>query len=133
MLGDEVIGALGELRTQAESLMIASGTVTRVTGTTTDTDGREIPEHSTVYTGPARLVRPATATQDLVVAGAPVTVQQPRLHFPVGAFRMQVGDVWTCTENPPDPSLVGRRYRLVAEAPAASLSVQYRVQVEEVL
>jgi hypothetical protein len=133
MLGDDIQQALVELRAHAESMMVSAGTVTRVDGTTTDVDGREVPHRTPVYTGTARLVRARTAPDQVLVAGASLTAQQPQLHFPVGAFRMRVGDVWTCTENPPDPTLVGRSYRLIGEAPAASLSVAYRVQVEEIL
>ena len=133
MIGDDVLVALDELRAQAESLMLATGTVSRTTGMSTDTDGREVPDTVAVYSGPARLMPPAIAAQQMVVAGATVTVQRHQLHFPVGSFRMQAGDVWTCTANPADPTLAGRKYRLVAEAPAASLSVAYRLLCEEAL
>lgn len=133
MIGDDVVWALDELRAQTESLMLSTGTVSRVVGMVDDGNGREVPQTQPVYTGKARLVRPAVSPQQITAGGATFTVQRPQLQFPVGSFQMRVGDVWTCTGNPLDPSLVGRRYRLTAEEPAGTIAVAYKVQVEEIV
>ncbi len=133
MIGDDVAEALPELREQAESLMRATITIVRVTGTTTDADGYEQPTTTPVYQGKARVVRSSQIATSADVAGRPTTIQRPQINLPVGAYQMQVGDVANVDTNPDDPSLAGRRYRISGEAPAGSVSVQYRVAAEEVL
>jgi hypothetical protein len=126
-------GALARGRAQAESLMRAAVTITRVSGTVRDTDGYDQPSTTPVYTGKARIVRATTAPNPVDVAGQTLTVVRPQINLPVGAYTMQVGDVATVTANPDDVSLVGHRYRLAAEAPAGSMSVQYKIPAEEIL
>lgn len=133
MIGDAIAGALGDLREQAESLMRSIVTVTRVTGTTRDADDRDVPATTVVYRGKARVMRTALSVATVDAAGRPVTVQRPPLAFPVAAYAMQVGDVATIVANPDDPSLVGHRYRITAEAPTGSIAVEYRVAAEEVI
>lgn len=134
MLGDELAAALPELRAQAESLMTTVGTVTRADGVTTDIGGREIPIHATVYTGRAKVSKTSSAIPESVSAtGADTAIQQVTMSFPVGSFRMRIGDVFTVSSNCPDPGMVGRVYRLVAESPSQTWAVAYRVQAEELL
>ncbi len=112
----------------AESLMIHEGHVTRVTGSGTS-GGREIPVTTTIYTGTAKLAGSNLAGKSAEVAGLTVQTQSPQVHFPVGAFVMHSGDLWTFTTGP----LAGRKYRLTGEAPARSFETAYRVQAEEIL
>lgn len=133
MIGDEVAASLAELRAQAESLMRATVTITRATGTVADADGRLGPQSAPVYEGKARVLRPSQVGAQVDAAGKPVTIQKPQINLPVGAYAARVGDLAVVTANPDDPNLAGHRYRVTAEAPAGSLLVQYRLAVEEVL
>lgn len=112
----------------AESLMAEQGTVTRVTGSTTS-GGREIPVTTTIYTGVGKLAGSTLAGKSAEVVGATVQTQSPQMHFPVGAFVMSTGDLWTFATG----TLAGRKYRLAGEAPARSYETAYRVQAEEIL
>lgn len=108
--------------------MTHHGRVTRVTGSGTS-GGRDIPVTATIYTGVGKLAGSNLAGKSAEVAGVTVQTQSPQVHFPVGAFVLRTGDLWTFTTGP----LAGRRYRLVGEAPARSYETAYRVQAEEIL
>ena len=100
VIGDTIAGVLPELQAQAENLMRDVCTISRVTGTTEDGDGREIPDRTVIY-GPA--VEPhkgkckvqANQLTDMSpeVGGATVTVQRYRVDIPVSAGPIEVGDL----------------------------------------
>lgn len=115
----------------ADRVLIAEGTVTRVTGLTVS-GGFDVPTTAMVYSGPLAVARSGTAAGQAEVAGASVTVQRVVVKFPVGAYVMQLGDVVTVTQNDLDPSMLGA-FRLVAEDPSATESVLYRVAAERAL
>lgn len=105
--------ALSRGRAIAESLMIDSCVVRRLTGTTIDPDTAAIVEvWADVYTGNAKSQTYEGYETNPDAAGHQVTQQRYAVHFPVGAFVPQVGDVieWTaCTH---DPALVGSQERI---------------------
>lgn len=71
---------------------------------------------------------PATPT----VGGATFTVLRSEVHFPVGAFTPDDGQVVTITACALDPLLVGRVFRVVSLL-HKSQATAYRLGVEEVV
>lgn len=126
-------------RRAAEQKMTDRCVVRRKTGeTTTDPETFEVvPVFEVVY-GPAvtpHKGRCKVQTYDAYEtnaesAGATVTTQRSNVHFPVGAFRMRVGDLVTITASV-DPFLVGRSYRLAQEAPVKTHATAYRCFIDE--
>ena len=95
VIGDTIAGVLPELWAQAESMMADMCTISRVTGTTEDVDGREIPDRTVIY-GPAGKCKvQANQLTDMSpeVGGATVSVQRYRVDIPVGAGPIEVGDL----------------------------------------
>lgn len=64
------------------------------------------------------------------MAGAALTTQRMRVDLPVGAYRINVGDIVTITASVDDPMLVGREFRISQEAPFKSQATAYRVFVD---
>ncbi len=129
VLGDDLAAVLPELQAQAESMMRDTATITRVTGTTTDTDGREIPETTEVYgptiephKGKCKLEANTLVDTSPTVGGATVTIQRYRVDIPVGAGPVQVGDLVECR---------GRQFRVTGLHEKTWQTAQ-RLPVEEV-
>jgi hypothetical protein len=131
-LAAEVLAALPGMRKQAESLMTDRCVVRRNTGeTATDPDTFEVvPVFDVLYAGKAKLSTYDAFESSHESAGATVTTQRSNVHFPVGAFAMQIGDVVTITASV-DPLLVGRSYRLAQQAPVKTHATAYRCFVDE--
>ncbi|MEE6273516.1 DUF6093 family protein [Georgenia sp. MJ206] len=124
-------------RVAAERWMRDRCVVRRLTGTTEDDDFVIHPVYEVVYgpDTPGRAGRCKIQTYDAYErtaesAGASQTTQRSNVHFPVGAFRMEEGDVLTVLSSV-DPMLVGRSYRIAQEAPVKSLATAYRVFIDE--
>lgn len=105
-------------RAHAERLMTSAGTIKRQTGTTTDpVTYVETPVYgTTVYTGVGR-VRMVKAVQGTTgaIPGAVAIKDELILSIPVdasGSEDVLPNDVWTCTANPLDPSIVGVPMRI---------------------
>lgn len=125
----EVIGALQTGRTLAESLMVDACRVTRE-----DPDG-EVDDQTgarprvTVYEGRAKSQTYEAYEQTPEAGGHRYTVQRYAVHFPVGAFVPEVGDVVEWTACPYDASRVGVRERITAPF-SKSLATAQRVFVD---
>lgn len=130
MLGDTIREALPRLRAQAESMMVDTCTVRRVTGELTDDDGNVTPAYVAVYSGKCRVPPPTVQASTPEVGGASMTVRRQEIHFPVGAFRPTVGQVIDITGCPTDPFMVGRTFRVTDPGTGANATA-YRVAVEE--
>lgn len=131
MLGDDIAAALPELRAQAESLMTETVQVTRRTGWG-ESGGRQIPQHSAVYTGCAGLGRSGVQPAEVGGPGQQLAAQQQIVKFPIGTYLPQDGDqVEFLTGS--QAHLVGVRMRLIGAAPASSQSVQYRMLAERIV
>jgi hypothetical protein len=91
--------------------MVDTVTITRVTGSTTDTDtGVVAPTTATVYTGRAKIQQSEVPTGEPRNLGeASVLVVRLELHLPVSATGLLIDDVATVTASVLDPDLVGKR------------------------
>lgn len=93
-------GAIARGQRAAERLMTDTCTISRITGTTQDADGREIPARTVIY-GPSiephkgRCKVQANQLTDMSpeVGGATVTVQRYRVDVPVSVGPVEVGDL----------------------------------------
>ena len=95
--------------------MTTLGIIQRDTGATTQDPVtlEETPVFETVYTGKCKLKFPGMQPAEVSVPGMVVVEQDAILSLPVdGSGGVKVDDIWTCTENVLDPSLVGVSLRI---------------------
>lgn len=112
--------------------------IRRVLGQETDRDtGKVVPKLSDpVYPNPIHPVGKVKVQsyegyeQEKNTASTQVTVQRLSCHLPVGAYKINVGDIIEITESALDPLLVGRKYRITQEAPFKTFATSYRVFVD---
>jgi hypothetical protein len=109
-----VTGALLEGRRLAESLMVDTCSVTRE-----DPDAPENPvtgqrERVQVYAGRAKSQTYEAYEQTPEAGEHQYTVQRYAVHFPIGAFVPEVGDVVEWTACPYDAARVGTQERITA-------------------
>lgn len=129
---DRILAALPRLRAEAESLMTATWLVERLAGDAPLVGYAPTPTRSTVYSGRGKLQSYEGHEQRTGLSSATVVVQRLSIHFPVGSFDPQPGDVATCTAST-DPAIVGRVYRIAQAWPVKEHATSYRVFVDEVL
>lgn len=128
----EVTAALLEGRRLAESLMIDTCTVQRVTGHTPNEDGTVTDVlGEPVYTGRCKVQTYEPYQSNPEAGGATFTVQRYAVHVPVGSFAPAVDQVVVIAAATLDPYLAGRRFRVVALL-HKSAATAYRLAVEEV-
>lgn len=105
-------GILVRGRGRIESRMTDACTSRREAATGHDDNtGETIPTWTDLYSGPCRLVQPASGSNSAsrtTVGESEVLLQQPELHLPVGAVVLRPGDQVTITASATDPALVGR-------------------------
>ena len=124
-------GALLAGRARAEQMMRDKCIILRVTGETTDRETAEVvPVYSDVYTGKCKLQSYEGYEQSRTAAETTVTVQRMSVHLPVGAYRINVGDIVEITASRMDPMLTGRKFRITQEAPFKTFATAYRVFVD---
>lgn len=102
-------------RRRAERRMQDSCIVRRLVGTHTDPEtAAEVEDWAVVYEGRAKSQTYEGYEQRPDGAGHQFTQQRYSVHFPVGSFQPQVGDVveWTAVQL--DPDLVGVKDRINA-------------------
>lgn len=119
-------------RRMAESLMVDTCTIRRVTGSSTNDNTAVVtPTYSTVYTGKCKLQRPsAGGRRD--IAEASVVLAPLELHLPVvGSESVRVDDVVTIDTSTMDAALPGKVFRIAGPADA-SLRTARRFPVTEV-
>lgn len=124
-------------RARAESLMTAAGDITRGTGvfetdpvTFVETEVTEV-----IYSGKCRLriVRSVVGTNG-AIPGAVAVKDELVLSIPVdalGSGDVRPNDVWTCTANPLDTSVVSTRMRISGVHHGTYMTAR-RFPVEEV-
>lgn len=118
-------------RRRAEALMQDQCLIRRVIGETTDREtGKVVPLYDDVYTGKCKLQSYEGYEQEKNTAETALTVQRMSVHLPVGAYRINVGDVVEVTDSRMDPLLVGRKFRITQEAPFKTFATAYRVFVD---
>lgn len=118
-------------RRKAEALMQDKCLIRRVIGETTDREtGKVVPLLDDVYTGKCKMQSYEGYEQEKNTAGTAVTVQRMSCHLPVGAYRVNVGDIVEITASRLDPMLTGRKFRITQEAPFKTYATAYRVFVD---
>ena len=126
-----VVAVLGAARVAAEALMLDTATVTRVSGTSTNSStGVVTATTTTVYSGACRF-KHGNQSSTAEAGGHAFTLAPAEVHFPVGAFAPAVGDKVTFTASQTDASAVGRVV-VVTSRPLGSQTSALRVPVEEV-
>lgn len=114
MIGHDIARVLPELRAQAESLMFDKCVARRITGETTDDDGRVTPTYdpTPVYSGACAITGDRPYEQARETGGATTTVQRYLLKVPATAGPFDEGVVVEITESRFQPHLVGNVYRI---------------------
>lgn len=116
-------------RRAAERLMTARCTVRRVAGSET-VGFVEVPTYVTIYDG---ICKPQTfRPQESNVgsqSGSSQTVTRSEVHFPVGRFVANVGDIVTITESTHNQLLVGKSFRVVDDDLVTEQPTAYHVPV----
>lgn len=120
-------------RKQAESQMISAGIIRRANGLTAQDPATlvESPLFDVILTSKCKLRMASTQPGAANVPGQQIATDQAILSLPVdGSGMVRTGDVWECTANPLDVSLVGRKMR-IAGVHAQSFATARRFTVEE--
>lgn len=126
----DIGGALPDLRSLAESLMLDTVRVVREGAPVTDADGFVTASGEVVYEGPAKWQSPS-GWQRSQVGESDTAAGGLELHLPFDvSASVRVGDVVECTASL-DPSLVGRRFGVVDEF-TKTLATARRFRVEVV-
>ena len=124
--------ALAQLRALADGNMTETWRCHRTTETFDNKTGQTVITVETVYDGPANLFDATLQSRVVIEAGATSTMTEGVLELPVTAgAALRINDVFECTANPYDPTMVGLKVRL-ASLPLAgkASSHQYRVERE---
>ena len=117
--------------------MAATFTAYAPNGTTTDGNGYEIPAWTSQGSTKGKIQSQArqgdTQTRTVVIGDTERPVMSGGLHIPISATLPSVGWEYECTAIGAlsDPSLLGRRYRVV-EVPAKTFATARRLDVVEV-
>lgn len=116
-------------RRAAERLMTARCVVRRITGTET-VGFEEVPVYEVIYEGICKpqTFRPQESNVGSL-SGSSQTVTRSEVHFPVGQFVAQVGDVITVTESTHNALLVGKSFRVVDDDLVTEQPTAYHVPV----
>lgn len=125
-------------RLLANSLIAESGcagVVRRKTGVTGEDPLtlEEVAIYATIYTGASKIRFPDTRPGVGTIPGAVVIDQAAILSLPVGAAGagdVTTDDVWECTANPMDGSLIGRKFRITG-LHSQTYATAHRFPVEE--
>lgn len=114
MLGDDVAGALPELRANARSRMTSTVRVERILSVNADPmTGADVVAAETVHAALACRVKASpSADQPRDVAGADIPEHPDQIHFPWDTTGLEVGMRVTVTASQ-NPILVGKVYRLM--------------------
>lgn len=135
-LGEDIAAALPGLRSEANSMMLTTGRVTRVVGRVEDPVTRELVDNVvTIYMGMGRFKAANTQAGRSAVPGAVVVDQSATLSLPIGApgaGDVRLDDIWEAVYNPLDPTLVGKRVR-VTGVHSQTFATAHRYPVEEIL
>lgn len=110
MLNDSIEWALPNLRRHAESLMVDTLRVERITGEVMDPDTLEmVPTFETIYEGPGRIQRwnGAGSGAEPVVGGREFGLDTFFAQLPISASEATELDHVTVVEAKHDPALVG--------------------------
>lgn len=113
MIADEVAQFLPSWRAEAESLMVDSCTIRRVTSTgDVDDDGNPVVTGPTVYAGRCKVQTYEPYEQNREVGSSSSVTQRYSIHVPVTAGPFEVGDVVTITASAEFPTTLNRTFRV---------------------
>ena len=135
MLADDIAAALPGLRAEAEARM--ADTFEAFAATTGKVDGLDTRTWGSQGTTPGRLAGRTRGsdphTRTVTIGDVEVPVLESGLHLPLSAPLPAIGWEYVCTDVGPssDPSLLGRRWRVVS-VPAQSNATARRLDVVEV-
>lgn len=120
-------------RTAAEELMVETCTIRRH-AKASFTAGAHVPGAApTVYSGKCQVqITDALDTSTPVVGDRQVSLQRVTVKVPVAALGVRVDDVITIDTATLDPSLVNRRYRVVADH-SKSFATARRFQAVQII
>lgn len=105
--------------------------IRRVIGETTDREtGKVVPLYEDMYEGKCKMQSYEGYEQEKSTAEVALTLQRMSCHLPVGAYRINVGDIVEITASRLDPMLMGRKFRITQEAPFKTFATAYRVFVD---
>lgn len=126
-----VQSAVADGRAAAQALMDSVVRIRRRTGQTRDPEsGTMVPTWATVYEGPGRIRFSQADPRDTDAAGQRIAEQTPVVVLPIaGSGGIRVDDEGEVLSNPPDPAVVGLRFR-VAGVHAQTHSTSRRLPVE---
>ena len=130
MIGDELAAALPRMRAMAESLMRDTVRVERVTGEVDELTGEAV--RTVVYEGKAKLQNQNQYESRPESGGHTYVEQRSLVHFPVGSFQMENGDLCTFIESAA-PFVAGQQFRLTGRAPYRTLETAYRVYADQIV
>ena len=130
--------AIAQGRAAAEREMADTFTAYAPNGTTTDADGYHVPAFASQGSTKGKIQGPSSQARDTNARTVRVgDVERPviegGLHIPIGATVPAIGWEYACTAVGAlsDPSLAGRRYRVV-DVPAKTFATARRLDVVQV-
>jgi hypothetical protein len=128
---EDVIGVLPFLRTQAESLMVDSCTITRPGEAVTDPEtGNVTDAQVAVYEGKCKVQSKDSSVATPDAAGASFVIVSRQVHIPANAADVLDGDVITITASRLNAFTVGKQYRVEGFTPD-TFDTAARIPVKE--
>ena len=129
-LADDVLTVLPFLRSQAESLMVDTCTITRPGVPVTDPDTGDVTNPTTtVYAGKCKVQSKDSSVASPEAGEATFTVVSRQVHIPANAADVQDGDTVTITASLLNLFTVGKQYRVEGFEPD-STDTAFRLPVK---
>jgi hypothetical protein len=117
-LVDDILAALPVFRSEANSLMLDTCTITRPGEPVTDPDTGEVTNTATeVYEGKCKVQSKDSATSSPEAGEHTFTVVSRQVHIPANAADVRDGDVVTITASRLNAFTVGKQYRVSGFTP----------------
>lgn len=130
---DDILRALPVFRSEAESLMLDTCTITRPGEPVTDPDTGDVTNSAeTVYSGKCKVQSKDSATSSPEAGEATFTVVSRQVHIPANAADIRDGDVVTITASRLNAFTVGKQYRVSGFTPD-TFDTAARLPVKELL
>lgn len=130
---DDILRALPVFRSEAESLMLDTCTITRPGEPVTDPETGDVTNSAeTVYEGKCKVQSKDSATSSPEAGEATFTVVSRQVHIPANAADVRDGDVVTITTSRLNAFTVGKQYRVSGFTPD-TFDTAARLPVKELL
>lgn len=132
-LVDDILAALPVFRSEAESLMLDTCTITRPGEPVTDPDTGDVTNTTTeVYSGKCKVQSKDSSVASPEAGEATFTVVSRQVHIPANSADVQDGDVVTITASRLNLFTVGKQYRVHGFTPD-TFDTAFRLPVKEIL